>query len=184
MTRIMIIRHAEKHHDGGHERGVDVNGSHDNHELTVRGWQRAGALVRFFAPQNGSSVNPLISTPRTIFASAATKHSPSKRSQRTVEPLAAALGVFIDMRFEAGDEAGVASAAVAAPSPVLICWHHSHIPVMAKLFGGVQVGCPDEWPEERFDVVWILDRDEDAGGAWRFAQVPQRLLPHDRDEAF
>jgi hypothetical protein len=48
----------------------------------------------------------------------------------------------------------------------------------------VQVGCPDEWPEERFDVVWILDRDEDAGGAWRFAQVPQRLLPHDRDEAF
>jgi hypothetical protein len=45
----MFIRHAEKP-------GVDVasgleaNGTTDPESLTIRGWQRAGALARFFRP--------------------------------------------------------------------------------------------------------------------------------------
>ena len=174
----MIIRHAEKHTNGGVERGVNIQGVHTKHELTVRGWQRAGALVRFFAPAEGNATAPLISTPRSIFASAATKDSPSLRSQHTVEPLAAWLGVQIDKAHACDEEVALAAAVLAAPGPVLVCWHHSHIPLLAKLIAGMALGCPDEWPDDRFDVVWVLDREGDAG-PWRLSQVPQRLFAHD-----
>ena len=177
MTRIMIIRHAEKH-NGTTERGVNIEGVHTKHELTVRGWQRAGALVRFFAPVGGTPEGAGISTPRSIFASAATAESPSLRPAHTVKPLAEMLGLTIDRSHACGDEAGVAAAALAAASPALISWHHSHIAVLARAVAGPGIDCPDDWPEDRFDVVWVLDRDD--AGAWRFSQVPQRLFAYDR----
>ena len=182
MTRIMIIRHAEKH-GAGDERGVNIYGVHTKHELTVRGWQRAGALVRFFAPLGGWPPGSPISTPRTIFASAATKQSPSLRSQHTVTPLAEALGIRIDNSHACDEEPAIAAAVLTAPGPVLISWHHSHIPILARLIAGPHVACPPFWPDERFDVVWVLDRDDDAPGAWRFSQVAQRLFAADRDQA-
>ena len=51
--KIMIIRHAEKPEHHG-PRGVDENGDEDKKSLTVRGWQRAGALVQFFAPSGNA----------------------------------------------------------------------------------------------------------------------------------
>lgn len=181
MQRIMIIRHAEKPVDGGPDRGVNIDGFHTGHELTVRGWQRAGALVRFFAPVYGEPANPAISTPKSIFASAATMFSPSLRAQHTVVPLAAALRITIDCNHADGNEAGVAAAALLAPAPVLIAWHHNHISSLARSIGGDRLECPQHWPDERFDVVWILDRS-DAGGRWTFSQAAQRLFAYDRVE--
>jgi hypothetical protein len=182
MFRIMIIRHAEKHYEGGAERGVDIHGEHAKHELTVRGWMRAGALVPFFAPAGAAPANPLISTPRSIFASAAVHDSPSLRAQHTVTPLAALLGLEIDASYADGHEHELITAALSAASPVLIDWHHSHIVRLTRLIGGERVGCPDEWPEERFDLVWVLDREGPAPGPWRFAQATQRLFAYDRTE--
>lgn len=179
MTRIMIIRHAEKHNDGG-ERGVNLAGFHTKHELTVRGWQRAGALVRYFAPVAGHPQGAPISTPRAIFASAATAVSPSLRAQHTVAPLAEALGLPVDKTHPEGAEAAAAAAALAAPQPVLIAWHHSNIPVLARQIAGPGLACPGHWPEDRFDLVWVLDRD--AAGAWRFTQALQRLFAGDGRE--
>ena len=179
MPRIMIIRHAEKH-NGGRERGVNIEGYHTKHELTVRGWQRAGALVAFFAPLGGFAPGAPISTPRSIFASAATKVSPSLRAQHTVGPLAALLGVEIDARHADGEEPAAAAAVLAAPSPVLIAWHHSHIPRLARLIGGDGLACPETWPEDCFDIVWVLDREADSSGPWRLSQVVQRLFATDR----
>jgi len=51
--KIMIIRHAEKPEHHG-PRGVDENGNEDKESLTVRGWQRAGALVQFFGPSGNA----------------------------------------------------------------------------------------------------------------------------------
>ena len=177
----MIIRHAEKHQDGSPDKGVSIEGIHTKHELTVRGWQRAGALVRFFAPVGGFAPDAPISTPATIIASAATPQSPSRRAIRTVEMLAAAVGTTVDARFQEGEEAVVAAAALAGPSPVLISWHHSNIVPLAQAIAGPAIKVPAKWPDDRFDLVWVFDRADEAGD-WRFSQVPQLLFGHDRPE--
>lgn len=180
MRRIMIIRHAEKPGDADPDHGVTCDGVHDAHDLTVRGWQRAGALVRFFAPHGQVGfAHDAVSTPVTIIASAATHDSPSRRALHTVTPLADALGIGIDHDDPAGEEARVAALALEAPSPVLIAWHHSHIARLAHAIAGPALAIPARWPDDRFDVVWVLDRAEDAGG-WTLTQVPQRVLAHDR----
>ena len=182
MPKIMIIRHAEKPGDGNPHRGVTLDGAHDKHELTVRGWQRAGALVRFFAPHNDQPPVPPIATPRSIFASAVTHFSPSMRAQRTVQPLAAALGIAVDAGHANGEERYLAAAALAAPSPVLIAWHHNHIATLARQIAGGELPCPGHWPDDRFDVVWVLERP-DEGGPWTFSQVPQCVIHDDCTDA-
>ena len=49
--KIMVIRHAEKPDDADTVSGVTLEGHQNPEELTARGWQRAGALATFFAPQ-------------------------------------------------------------------------------------------------------------------------------------
>lgn len=181
MTRIMIIRHAEKHHDGSSDRGVDIDGQHAKHRLTVRGWQRAGALARFFAPLGGFPPGSPLSTPAAIFASAATELSPSLRAQETVTPLAELLGVMIDASHMEGEERACVAAMLASPQPVLVAWHHGHIVALAKTIAGIRLDCPTCWPDARFDVVWVLDRDADDG-PWRFTQVCQQLFRGDSAE--
>ncbi len=181
MTRLMIIRHAEKPSEGPQGRGVSFDGDHDKHELTIRGWQRAGALVRFFSPLPPGASSPLISEPRSIFAAAAVRGSPSVRSQHTVEPLAEMLGLKVCCAYAEDQEAGLAQAMLKARSPVLTAWHHKHIPPLVRALAGEAFAFPACWPDERFDVVWVLDR-EGPGAPWRFAQVTQRLLPGDLDD--
>ena len=179
MTRIMIIRHAEKPTDDGAIRGVSEHGVHDRHALSVRGWQRAGALVRFFAPPGETGTAEHIATPSTIIASAATLESPSVRSRQTVAPLADELGVPVTSDHTKGEELALATAALAQPSPVLIAWHHKQIPRLARAITGEEIDCPAHWPDERFDLVWVLEQN--PTGEWKFHQIPQRLLPNDAD---
>jgi broad specificity phosphatase PhoE len=177
----MIIRHAEKHQHGLHGQGVNENGQPSRHELTVRGWQRAGALVQYFT-QPGPTGHA-IETPHAIFASDAAKNSPSLRAMHTAASLAEALGLAVNHDFADGEEEALANAVLAAPSPVLIVWHHGSISKLARVIAGEQIGCPRHWPEDRFDVVWILER----GGphqAWTFRQVAQCLLPGDCPDVF
>ena len=176
MHKIMIIRHAEKHQHGSHGHGVTEDGHQAPHELTVRGWQRAAALVQLFAPaQHKISA---IQTPRSIFASNATRHSPSLRAMHTAGPLAAQLGLEINHDYAEGEEEALVSAVLAAPSPVLIVWHHGHILSLARKIAGERIACPGRWPDDRFDVVWIIEGNG-AHGGWSFSQVAQCLLPDD-----
>jgi hypothetical protein len=174
----MIIRHAEKHLHGSHGLGVTEEGRPSTHELTVRGWQRAAALVQLFAPGGAKLKSPAIQTPRSIFASDATRQSPSLRAMHTAAPLAAELGIAVNHDYAEGEEDGLVPAVLAAPSPVLIVWHHGHISRLAHKIAGEQLGCPHLWPEDRFDVVWILDRSS-AHDGWSFTQLAQCLLPDD-----
>ena len=174
----MIIRHAEKHQHGSHDRGITEDGRPSHHELTVRGWQRAAALVHFFAPPGGFPAGSTLQTPRAIFASDATRDSPSLRAMHTVKPLADALKLAVHHQYAEEEEATLAPVVLAAPSPVLIAWHHGSIPRLVKAIAGKLPSCPTHWPDERFDMVWILER-KDAHGGWSFSQMPQRLLPGD-----
>lgn len=177
-SRIMLIRHAEKPSEDGAIKGVAADGKNDDEELIVRGWQRSGALVRFFAPRNGIFADPRLAQPKTIFASGVGKHSGSLRPQHTVLELATALNLKLDLRFLKGDEADLAKAVAAAPGPVLVAWEHEGVPDIVDAIVGSDKLCPQKWPGARFDMVWVLDR-QNAADAWTFAQVPQLLLSGD-----
>lgn len=177
-TKIMLIRHAEKPSEDGKVQGVTAAGAQDPEELIVRGWQRSGALVRFFAPHAGKFADPRLATPRIIFASAVAKHSKSLRPEHTVLELATVLTLRLDLRHAKGDEKALAASAVAADGPVLIAWEHEAIPEIVNHILGNDMSCPQKWPGSRFDLVWVLDRPT-AAGVWTFAQVPQLLLSGD-----
>jgi hypothetical protein len=172
---IMLIRHAEKPmHPTGSPRGVDPEGQHDPHSLTVTGWVRAGALVELFAPSRGA---PFADVPRpdTIYGSAyAGTHS--KRSVQTVSPLAARLGLVVITRFAVGDELNLAREISSRPGATLVAWHHESIHQIAHHLGQVDPAPPDHWPHDRFDMIWTFTPDQHG---WRFAQIPQLLLPGD-----
>jgi len=61
---------------------------------------------------------------------------------------------------------------------VLIAWEHKVLPSLIGHVPGAPA-VPAAWPDERFDMVWILERAE---GRWSFSQRPQLLLAGDRAE--
>ena len=172
-TKIMVIRHAEKPDDN--DGGVDPKGDSQKHDLIVRGWQRAGALVQFFA--NPRDPNGPIKQPATIFATEPSTGSDSKRPLHTVTPLAKFLNLSIDSLIREDSEVALAKAAIAANGVVLIAWHHEGIPAIANLILQNQ-SAPQKWPGDRFDVVWIFSRAV-ANAPWTFSQAPQLLLSGD-----
>jgi hypothetical protein len=178
-TKIMIIRHGEKPSDDGFIHGVDQHGNHDPNELSVRGWQRAGALVRLFASPDASVSNHALATPQNIFACGPSDHAKSVRSVHTVQTLAEFLNRSVDQTVQRGHEQKLAKAAVSTPGPVLIAWEHDAIPDIVAAITGEDHLCPSKWPDSRFDVVWVLDQSESA---WTFLQVAQMVLPGDRAE--
>jgi len=172
-TKIMLIRHAEKPDDK--DGGVDQKGNADKHDLIVRGWQRAGALVQFFA--NPPDPNSPIKRPATIFATEPTSGSESNRPLHTVTPLKQWLNISIDSTIAEGSEQDLVDKAIAGNGVVLIAWHHEKIPAIANLILQNQ-SAPQKWPGDRFDVVWIFNRAA-ASDPWTFSQAPQLLLSGD-----
>jgi hypothetical protein len=172
-TTIMLIRHAEKPDDK--DGGVDPKGNADKHDLIVRGWQRAGALVQFFA--NPRDPNGPIKRPATIFATEPSSLTASKRPLHTVTPLAKFLGIDVNSAITEGAEQDLVNAAVASPGVALIAWHHEAIPKIANLILQND-SAPQKWPGDRFDVVWIFSRAA-ANAPWTFSQALQLLLSGD-----
>jgi hypothetical protein len=183
-TKIMLIRHAEK--PDGSVQGVDANGTADAESLTVQGWQRAGALARFFAPVSVQLQQSGVLQPQFLFASGpvgkiqkkdAGDGSKSERPEETITPLSQLLNIEIDLSFVKGQEAEVAVAAAASDGVALVAWQHEAIHAIARALQGVFGTIPSTWPGDRFDVVWIFDL-QPAGG-YAFSQVPQMLLAGD-----
>ena len=171
-SKIMIIRHAEK--PDGQAAGISMEGNQDAEELTARGWQRSGALVRFFA----SAGDAQLATPTFIFAAGTGPHSKSLRPQHTVAALAEQLGQSVNVAHLKGDEKALADEVLTKSDPVLIAWQHEAIPEIVSRIVGNSTTCPQQWPDQRFDLVWVLDQ-ETPEDAWTFSQVPQMLLPGD-----
>ena len=181
--KIMVIRHAEK--PNGQATGVKESGEPSSRDLTVRGWQRAGALACFFVPAHGHFHDPLLTRPEFIFASAAVDdpdpgNSRSRRSQETVMPLAQLLSVDVNLNFSKGEELELVAAARQCRGPVLIAWQHENIRTIANAILGSN-SAPQNWPGGRFDVVFVFTLDP-VNGTYSFAQVMQRLLAGDSEE--
>jgi hypothetical protein len=177
MTRkIMIVRHAEK--PDGEIAGISMEGVQDPEELTSRGWQRSGALIGLFAPKPGPFSDDRLSTPQFIYASGVGSHSKSLRPQHTVESLAEQLGQQLNLTHLKGEEGALAADVLARSGHVLIAWEHEAIPAIVNRIVGNSTTCPQTWPDQRFDLVWVLDQTA-PGDTWTFSQVPQELLPGD-----
>ena len=176
---LLLIRHAEKPSDDGLVRGVDAFGREDPDSLSVRGWQRAGALVRLFSPHDSSAAAPGLPVPQSLWAPRPVPPTPSQRSRETLMPLAESLSLPIQTQFARGDEAAVAQALLNLSGVVLVAWAHEGIPSIARGLGPVDATFPLAWPKDRFDLVWVFTPQQ--GARWSLRQVPQRLLAGDSD---
>ena len=83
-----------------------------------------------------------------------------------MRPLAERLGVPIDTSFACGHEAAVAAAALKAPGPTLIAWHHSHIGDIVSQIAGP--AAQPQWRQSGGDGTrghqYQLGAGRDAGG--------------------
>jgi hypothetical protein len=177
--KIMIVRHAEKPDKGDAIHGVSPAGQHDKNELSTMGWQRSGALIRFFNPLNGKFQHPALAKPTAIFAEAPSGGVKTLRPQHTVQAVAQSLRIRINLKHTKGEEQQLVTNVLATKGVVLIGWEHHSILDIAYLLLGNKNSSPQRWPDSRFDLVWIFDRLPRSRG-WKFTQIPQMLLPTDR----
>ena len=180
---VMVIRHAEKPLGEAPPHGVTEDGVADHESLTPRGWQRAGALVRFFVGAGAGSGTSDLPVPTHLFASQVGPQSSSRRPLETLQPLAGRLGLQVDTRFRKEEIDKLAQAIGATDGVALVSWEHHLIPALTNTLIGRPSVIPQVWPDDRYDVVWVLERVA-AGppGALRFRQVPQGLLAGDSSE--
>jgi hypothetical protein len=179
---VYIIRHAEKPLKPPAS-GVDYEGSHNEHSLLPRGWQRSGALAALFHPESGA-VRDGLRTP-TVLVAPSWGHphkTAAHRSYQTIQGLGERLGLPITSPFAQGQEQQLADDLVRSHSGVvLICWEHKHIPAIASalpLDGGTAI--PPKWPGDRYDVIWSFTLVPGSGPArYTFDQIPQQLLAGD-----
>jgi hypothetical protein len=170
---VMLIRHGEK--PDGELPGLDAAGNEDDSSLTEVGWQRAHRLVDLFDPAQGAPRTGL-ARPAVIYAAGVTDDGEGQRTRETVAPLADALGVPVDTELGRGDEKKLVEDVLAQSGSTLISWQHGGIPEIVDDFPSVSPKPPEEWPSDRFDVVWTLTRTADG---WHFTQTPELVLTDD-----
>jgi broad specificity phosphatase PhoE len=178
---ISLIRHAEKQLGDGPPLGVLADGRPDPESLTPRGWERARALVGLFLPRADQLGAAILPTPTRLFASEVGPHSRSRRPAETLLPLSERLGLPLDEPFLQDEIDQIVEVIRACDGHVLVAWEHKRLPLIATKFVGDQSTVPQIWPDDRFDLVWVLESDP-IGGGWRLRQVPQLLLAGDRAE--
>jgi hypothetical protein len=177
-TKIMLLRHAEKPAKDDAPYGVTRKGERSKESLEVRGWQRAGALANLFVPANGHSQHPVLAKPQFLYASKPLRRKGSRRPIETIMPLGEKLGIKINADFQRSQLVSMVEEVVSHKGVVLICWQREYIPDIASLILGKKNLAPSDWPEDRFDMIWVFDL-HGASSTYRFRQVPQQLLAGD-----
>jgi hypothetical protein len=179
---IYIIRHAEKPLKPPLS-GVTFEGGQNEHSLLPRGWQRSGAIAALFHPEFGP-MRAGLRTP-TVLVAPSWGHpgkTAAHRSYQTIQGLSEQLRLPITSEFAQGQEQQLADRLVRSCSGVvLICWEHSHIPVIASSLPVVSgTAMPRKWPGDRYDVIWSFTLAPGSGPVrYTFSQIPQLLLAGD-----
>ena len=174
----MLIRHAEKPDRDGEPFGVTEKGHRNKEALAVRGWQRAGALATLFAPTDGHFQHRALAKPQFLFASKPLRRKGSRRPIQTIRPLAQKLALDINSDFERADYESMLEDVFSSKGVVLVCWQREYIPQIASHILGDGSKTPADWPEDRYDMVWVFDLSG-SSGRYTFKQVPQKLLNGD-----
>jgi hypothetical protein len=180
LRTLLMIRHGEKPSNG--DLGVDEQGNANPAGLIPKGWARAGALVTLFAP-NRTTLNSTLPSPGALVSP---KYSqPVHRPYFTLLPLSQRLGVTILSEHAVDDDATqiVSSLLAIETAVLLVCWEHEHlVNIVGAMARTVPVAnradVPTSWPDDRFDVIWRFDLDEQTG-TWTFGSLDQQLLAGD-----
>jgi len=183
MTRpvtLLMIRHGEKPFNG--YQGVDEQGNANPDGLIPKGWERAGALVTLFAPNN-TTLNSKLPSPGALV----TPKYPTQvhRPYLTLLPLSQRLSqtILSEYAVDADPTMIVSSLLAMEDDVVLVCWEHDHL---VNIVGAIastglvanQGDIPTSWPDDRFDVIWRFDLNEQTG-KWTFISLDQQLLAGD-----
>ena len=174
----MLIRHAEKPDRDGEPLGVTEKGHPNKEALAVRGWQRAGGLANLFAPTDGHFQHRALAEPQFLFASKPLRRKGSRRPIQTIRPLAHKLNIDISSDFERAEYESMLEDVFSCKGVVLVCWQREYIPQIAAHILGNGSKVPTDWPEDRYDIVWVFDL-AGSSGRYTFKQVPQKLLSGD-----
>ncbi len=176
---IILSRHAEKPDPATGSVGVDRHGRSDDHSLSVRGWQRAGALAALLAHAPEAAHSSVV-RPKRVIATKPTKHAKSHREVDTASPVADRLGLRLIDDHGHGELDGLIAEVLGDPSPALVVWHHGEIPKVARALGADPEQVPHSWPDHRYDLLWVLTTGEN--NTYDVDVVPQRLLAGDASE--
>lgn len=123
--------------------------------LSVRGWQRAGALAVLFGGACWRSSDLVLPRPSELVA--ASDSGRSERPRDTLRPLSELLGVPIGTMASTGDLRPAAGRIAARAGVVLVCWPHRELPVLARaLLPRAAHRVPALWDEACFDLVWVM----------------------------
>jgi hypothetical protein len=148
-AHIILIRHAEKPANA------------DDPHLSAAGVSRAQRLVSFITTDPAMTK---LGKPVAIFASRPTKHGNGQRTQETVAPLAAALGVPVQTPYGTDDYAKLAtlilSRADYAGKTILVCWTHDDITKLAGALG--MKPRPPKWKASVYDRVDVISYQQPA----------------------
>ena len=177
-TSIVFARHAEKPSDSGKPHGINHDGVPDPHSLSVRGWTRAGALASMFGllPQ---ARYPGVNRPAAIYATEPSHQAKSTREFDTAHPTAKALGVTINCNYKHGEESALAEELQTSVQNSFVVWHHGALPALLGNFSIHNASdIPSKWPEDRFDLLWVLTRIP-GSASYMWSEVNQSLLDGD-----
>lgn len=166
---LWIVRHGEK--------------ANSAKKLSACGHKRAERLIDIF-----QSKTPL--RPSRLFATNPYVGAHIFREVQTLEPLAHALGLPIDVRFKSGDEAPFSAWLLRhlpkwCSTASLISWEHCHIPLLLQRLGcnnaseSDDIPCRYCWPDEDYDSIVQLQYDVKADGSYNLhASSMTEGFPH------
>lgn len=174
----MLLRHAEKPAKDHAPYGVTRKGERSKESLEVRGWQRAGALANLFVPAADQLQHRELATPQFLYASKPLRRKGSRRPIETITPLAEKLSLKVSAEYQRFQLVSLIEDVFSRRGVVLICWQREFIPHIAALILGADKIAPREWPEYRFDMIWVFDLVR-SSSTYKFRQVPQELLAGD-----
>jgi hypothetical protein len=177
-VKIMLLRHAEKPSRDSGPFGVTYKGERSKESLQIRGWQRAGALTNLLDPANSRSQHDALAKPQFLYASKPLRRRGSRRPLETITPLAEKLALKINTEYARSEIESMIDEVFKCKGVVLICWQREYIPDIASYILGDDETAPANWPEDRFDMIWVFDLDR-SSTKYRFKQVPQKLLKDD-----
>ena len=148
VTKVMIIRHAEKPgtYNNVQYSGINAQGQPDNESLTTVGWERAGSIANLFFPTNNSFQSPELAAPAYIYAASPAikmklrpdgnilQDEPSQRPYQTVAALYGKMRANaeqapeLNIAFDKDDyPAMIADVLALARGTVLISWQHEDV---------------------------------------------------------